>query len=283
MKVKMSDFRRLNIVDLVGMGVFFLVLATAVFFFLRRASYVTIKLRISQADSLTSYGLPIWYFDSLKAGMVQKDFFGRPVISLLKTYSNPNNVSNRILYLTMDVLTVYDKRSKGYSYEGSPLFIGSYQTFKFNGMLIRGVVIKLANASDKPEVKMYEVEGFLNPEIILNQNPYSANTVTDGVKTYIAERFSRGLEIKDNDHEVVAKVKDVTIGTAYRSFIAGSQIIKTVDTERKKVSLRLLLKTVKVGDIFLYMEDIPIKINSNLDLDFPDLSVPLTITGFKEI
>ena len=74
MRISWPNFKKLGLVDLVGLGVFVAILATAVFFFLRRASYVTVTLRISQADMLT-YGLPIWYLDSLKPGMVQKDFF----------------------------------------------------------------------------------------------------------------------------------------------------------------------------------------------------------------
>jgi hypothetical protein len=107
--------------------------------------------------------------------------------------------------------------------------------------------------------------------------------VTDGVMIYLANKFVKGLEIKDSNGVVVARVDEVKISPAYRTFIDGGQLVKTLDNEREKVELKVMVETVKVGDSYLYMEDVPIMINNNLNLDFSDFSVPMTITDFKEI
>lgn len=281
---KIKEKKVFSLTNLVGLGVFFLVLATAVFFFLRRSSYVTLVLRVSQSDTLeTTYGLPLWYLDNLKEGMEQKDIFGRSTISIVKKFSYPNNWNNRISYLTLKLLTTYDKKSGVYSYEGVPLLVGSYQSLKVKGVLLRGVVHRIENNDWQPEQKVYLVEGFVNPSVTDNQDPYVAETMTNGVENYLADRVTKGLKILDSDGTIVAEVLEVNKEIAYRKFIYQNHLVDVVDNDRKKVNLKVRLVTERYGDVFLFRNDVPIKINENLFLDFWNFEVPMTITDFKEI
>lgn len=273
-----------NITNLLGLGVFFLVLATAVFFFLRRAKYATIVLRVTEGDALQSrYGAPIWYLQGLKPGMVQKDIFGKSLISIEKNFYYSSNSSDRVEYLTLKLLTTYDRRSGIYNYEGVPLLVGSYQSLKFKGILLRGVIHRIESGEWRPEKKMYTVEGYLNPASMANQDPYVAETMTKGVQNYLANKFVKGLKIMDSEGTTLLEILEAKKETAYRRFIYQNRLVETEDTERKKVTLKIQVMTEKYGDVYLYRGDIPMKINDNLYLDFWDFGATMTITDFKEI
>jgi hypothetical protein len=280
---KMKRKNLFSLVNLIGLGVFFFVLATAVFFFLRRAVYATVVLRVSQNDSMNvNIGLPMWYVENLKAGMEQKDIFGRQVISIVKNYKYVNGLDNPISYLTIKLLTTYDKKSGIYSYEGVPLLIGSYQNFKINDVLLRGVVHQVQNVNWKPEKKKFIVEGFLNPAAIVNQDPYVAETITEGVLNYLGDKVVKGLKILDSDGTVLVDVLDVKKEVAWRKFIYQDRLVEVVDKDRKKISLKMLIETEKHGDLFLFNNEFSLKVNDNFILNFEEFSLPVTITSIEE-
>lgn len=280
---KMKQEKLFSLINLVGIGVFFFVLATAVFFFLRRAVYAKVVLRVSQNDSLeTNYGLPIWYVENLQVGAEQKDIFGRPVISIVKNYQYFDSTDKPVIYLTIKLLTTYDKKSGIYSYEGVPLLIGSYQNFKINDVLLRGVVHQVQNLDWKPEKKKFIVEGFLNPAIINNQDPYVAEMAIEGVLNYLGDKVIKGLKIFDSDGSILVDVLEVKKEPAWRKFIYQNKIVEVVDKDRKKVFVKMLLETEKRGNLFIFNNDFLVKINSNLYLSFKDFDVPITITSIEE-
>lgn len=269
--------------DIVGLGIFLMIMATAFFFFLRKAEYVTLTLRVSQSDLLELNGAPLWYLENLKPGTEQKDLFGRSVISLIKTYSYPTNSENRVLYINIKVLCTYNKRTGSYSYEGVPLLVGSSQSFKLNGVLIRGIIHSIKGQNQKRDKRVFFIEGFLNPTLTDNQEPYAAETVTDGIKNYLADKFVKGLKIKDSDGREVVSVEEVSVLPAKRKFIYGDRWFEVADREKKVVKLKIKLEAEKFGDVYLFKENAPIRINGNIYLDFWDFGAMMTITDFKEI
>lgn len=281
--MKKNSLRSLRVVDLVGLGVFVAVIATAVFFFLRRAQYVTLTLRVSQSDSLDLYGAPSWYLENLKPGMQEKDVFGRPLISLVRTYNYPSNAGYEVMYVTMKLLSTYNKRSNTYNYEGVPLLIGSFQSFKFNGILVRGVVHRIDNENQKREEKKFLVKGFINPVLIGNQDALAANAISNGVDLYLSRLFEKGLEMKDFDGKVVAKINDIKKSFATRKFIYQNSLIEVPDYQKEKIELEVELTTVKVGENYLFREETPMIINSNIYLDFLKFGGTMTVTDIKEI
>jgi len=282
--MKQRGVKKWGIIDLLGFGVFVLMLLTAVFFFLRRSVYINVVLRVAQNDSLqTYYSLPMWYLENLKPGMEQKDLLGRPVISIVKNFSYSSNSSDKVVYLTLKLLTTFDKKSGIYSYEGVPLLVGSYQNLKIKGISIRGVVHRIENKDYKPEKKMYLIEGYINPAIVENQDPYTAETMTDGVQNYLADKVVKGLKILDSDGTVIAEILEVRKEVAYRKFIYNNQLVEVPDNERKKVRLKAKIETERYGDVFLFRNEMSLKINHNVYLSFSDFDLPVTITDVSEI
>ena len=127
------------------------------------------------------------------------------------------------------------------------------------------------------------MQGYLNPSVTKNQDPYVANTMTDGVQNYLGDKFVKGLTLKDSNGRVLAEVVEVKREPAYRKFIFGNQLVEELDTERKKVSLTVKITTEKYGDVYLFRGDEPLRVNDNLYLNFWDLGAMFTITDFKEI
>jgi hypothetical protein len=188
-----------------------------------------------------------------------------------------------VVYLTIKLLTTLDKKSGIYSYEGVPLLIGSYQNLKIKNIFLRGVIHRVEDKDWQPERKTYVVEGFLNAAATANQDPYVAETMTNSIQNYLADKIVKGLKITDSDGTVLAEVLEVKKEVAYRRFIYQNRLVDVPDNERKKVTLKVKVTTEKYGDVFLYRNDMPLKINDNLYLDFWDFGVPMTITDFKEI
>lgn len=276
--------KKVNWLNLIGLGVFFLVLVSSVFFLLRKAEYAILVLRVSESESLNNnYGTPMWYLKQLKPGFEQKDAFGRSRISILDSFSYVSNSKGGVTYLTIKLLTTYDKKTGVYNYDGIPLFAGSYQSFKIKNIQLTGLVYRIEAGTWEPQQKKYLVEGYLNPVAIQNQDPNVAEVTTQGVKNYLADKIIEGMEIKDSNDKIVAKVKKLSKQPSYSRFIYNDKLVSSIDSDRKKVEMTLELLTNKYGDVYLFENETPIRINENLNLNFWDFDLVLTITDFQEI
>ena len=283
--IHMKNKKHNGLVNIVGIGIFFVVLATAIFFFLRRATYATIVLRVSQSDSLEENwsDTPIWYLEKLKSGLEQRDIIGRLTISILKNFYYVNDGNKRVAYLTLRMLTTYDKKSGIYTYEGVPLLVGSYQNLRIKGLLLKGVVYRIEGDGWSPLKKTFIVDGYLNPAYILNQDPYVAEMKTDGVKNYLADNFVSGLKINDSDGQTIVEILESNKVPAISRFVNGDRVAEVNDGERKKVNLKVKLTAEGYGDVFLFRGIDPLRINDNVNLIFKDFSGVMTITNVKEI
>jgi len=276
--------RKISWFNLIGLGVFFLVLTSSIFILLRRAEYATLVLKVSESGSINNtYGAPMWYLDQLKPGFEQKDVFGRPRISILDSFSYVSNSKERVAYLTLKLLTTYDKKTEVYSYEGVSLLVGSYQSFKIKNIQLTGVIYRIENGNWEPQQKKYLVEGYINPAAIQNQDPYVAEVTTQGVKSYLADKITEGMEIKDSSGKIVAKIKKLKKQLSYSRFIYNDKLVSFLDPDRKKVEVTMELLTNKYGDVYLFENETPVRINENLNLNFWDFDLILTITDFQEI
>ncbi len=271
--------------DILGVGVFIFVLVTSAIFLRRSESYLTLVLKIAQFENMESYGaeLPQWYLANVRSGVKQFDKGGHLDTEIVKVYSQNLSEKSKEFYVTLRIRTAFDKRSGIYSYDGLPVLVGSYQSFKIGGILIKGVVVSLNNDNYPVTTKKYLVEGFLNPNNIANQEPYWANTISNGVSNYLAELFKLGNTVKDSDGKVIADIKEVKLLPATRKFVSGDRLVEVPDNDRKQVKLKLEVTAIDLNGVSLYMGIMPIKINNQLNLDFGKFNVNLTVTDFKEI
>ena len=77
--------KKLNWIDLLGIGIFFFVLASVAFFMRRQATNLTIVVKINQN---LDYGQQSsWYLDKLRPGLEQKGITGKTDISVVEVTS----------------------------------------------------------------------------------------------------------------------------------------------------------------------------------------------------
>jgi hypothetical protein len=219
--------------DVVGISIFFIILSIAFFFFLRKTEYITIRIRVTEADSLYTWNRPpAWFVEHLTEGKEEKDGFGRVTLRIQKVTRYVSNDEIQGANVDMRVRAVYNSRTKQYYYNGTPLLVGKYQVFNVQDMQIPGV-IHYVSAQDIPEIKkQYIVEGYLdprnndvrleNPNDVLSTNKY----VYDGVPKFISQQLSEGLMMKDTSGNAIATISSLSRGQAYLHDIENGQEYK---------------------------------------------------------
>jgi hypothetical protein len=274
-------FKKMRWLDIVAMSVFMFILGVAFFFFLRQSKYVDVVVAVSDSDNINLwFKPPVWYLENVKPGMEQKDLLGRRLVYVKDTNTYSVNSQNKVFYATLSLMAVYNKRSNEYSYEGIPLLIGSYQTFRVNGIKITGVLHSVGDVGLGGTKKRIIVTGYLkNTE---DKDRLAAETMSDGVETYISKNFVEGLTIKNNKGNVVFKVDRVNKMPATRRFINGDRLIYVNDPERERVELTGEMEVKTYNDVMVFMEDNYVAINSNVWLDFTKFASGFVITSIED-
>ncbi|HBP51352.1 TPA: hypothetical protein DD455_03420 [Candidatus Shapirobacteria bacterium] len=247
-------FNDLRVVDVLGLLVFLGIMMMAYLFLLRRGEYVDVVLRVSQSDLINtntggvSATLPAWYLENFKEDDVK---LNKSSILIVKVFEYQNNSNEKIVYLTLRMQAKFDKNSQTYSYEGIPLLVGSYQNFRYEGVMLRGIIQKVGGLDQKREEKTLMVEGKME------------------VEEYLANKLVKGLSISDSNDRVIAKIE------AVETFPAGG--------DKKVIKLKLKIVVEKFDDIFLYGGEETIKIGEELNLDFWNFNARVLVTGFEEV
>lgn len=284
--------RSIHWMDTVAIGIFFAILAVALFFFLRRTEYITVRLRVSQSDELrnniTSFMTPLWYANVLKPGMEYKDFLGRSVIKIERVIPGFPEDNEQKTYIDLRIQALYGKQSKQYSYNGIPLLIGSYQRFRVNDIQIPGVIHAIGKEGiiEYPK-KTYRLRGFLDQRRndwipgISNQ-PTSLVEYT-GVYTYLAEKMHSGMEVKLGDTPI-AKIVSVTKSPATKKVIQLGQVYTISDPERQRVELTVDVAATMINGRPYFKDDQQrLLINGTIELDVVYLKPAMTITDMQEM
>lgn len=275
--------KSLRWIDLAGIAIFLAILSVAFFFFLRRADYAYITLRVSHSDSLDPYvGVPpVWYIEKIQPGVQETDGLGQATVIVEKVHRFKSSDVNQNLYVELKVKSVYNDRTKQYSYNGSPLLIGSYQSFKLQSLQLYGTVVEVRGINEPKEEKTFLLHGYLNPQS--NDSPATvANTVVDGVRTYLADTLVTGLKSTDVDGEAVAEIVTIRKTPGKRSFVSGSSFISVPDPERQRVEMSVRVKARKINDAYYYRNESALVVASEIYLPFPTSNVVFTITEIEE-
>lgn len=287
----MKRARTLRWTDVGAISIFFAMLAVALFFFLRKTEYITVRLRISQSDelrnNLTSFMTPIWYANVLMPGMEDTNFFGRSIIKIDRIIPGFPEDNEQKTYIDLRIQALYSKQTKQYSYNGIPLLIGSYQRFRVNGIQIPGVIhaIGALGLESYPQ-KKYILHGFLDHR----QNdwvPGVTNQPTsfieyDGVHTYLAEKIQNGMEMKLGDI-TIAKIVKVTKSPATKRIIELGRTYIVPDPERTRVELAVeITASIINGRPYFKDDQQRLLVNSTIPLDFVLIKPIMTIIDIQK-
>jgi hypothetical protein len=274
--------RALTWVDLFGVCIFLGILSVAFFFFLRKADYAYVTLRVSQSDTLNTYNdiPPVWFIDKIQPGLKETDGLGRESILIEGVHRYRSNDLNQDFYVDLKVKSIFNARTGQYSYNGSTLLVGSFQSFKLQTLQLTGVIVDIRGKDTVPEEKYFIVKGFINPAA--NDDQFTvANTVGDGIRNYLADTLQKGLTITDVDGQIIAEVQAVTKRPGKRQFVAGRELVSVPDPDRQHVEMTLRVKTIKIGDAYFFRKESPMIINGTMYLPFSKSNVIFTITDLR--
>lgn len=261
-------FRGIKIIDFLALFIFLGIMAVAYLFMMRKAEYVDVVLRVSQSDLINintggiSATLPAWYLENLKEDKIA--LLDKSSMSIVKVYEYQNNSNEKIVYLTLRLLVTFDKNNGNYTYQGLPLLVGSYQNFRYKGIMLRGIIQEVGNYKEKREEKYLMVEGEVK------------------VDNFLTSKIVKGLTISDSDDQVMVKIEEVKVGPDYVKAIDNGRLMKVEDKDKKVISLKLKVKVKKFDNVYLYGGETAIKIGSDLVLDFWNFDIKVTVTNIQE-
>jgi hypothetical protein len=257
---------------LIGVGVIFLAL------FLRKSSYLTVTMKVGE-DSVAwpKTGLPAWYMESFKSGMVEKDVLGRPHVEILNTFAYPKNRDTRELYLKVRLLVVYSESTNTYTFNSRPVLIGSTLRINAGNTLAEGLITNIEGVNDNSVPKKLKVSA----QIFGNDASFPNTT---GVFPHVANAIQVGDQIFDSQGEPVVTILEKKVENAQRVIINNmNQVSLSRDPLKKDVTLTLEVNSRKYGNFYYLFNDLRIAIDSPLPLQFPNLSIYPLVTHIEEI
>jgi hypothetical protein len=255
-------------------------------FLLRKSEYTVITLRLYQRDGAGFwYDLPKQtYLDNLEVGLTERDQSGRVVLEVLEVDRTLSSDTNHDTLVKLKIKTTYNKRTGKYSYDGLPLLAGNFYTFNLEDLELSGVILKIGDeAVFAEEKKFFVVDAYLVPR---NESELELDGVNfskiNGVRNYIYEAISEGMEILDTNNNVIVKILEVDSNLGSREFFNGSALVKILDPERREVRLKILLQANKINDAYYYQFSNPLIIGGDLRLVFDNIILNPIITDVKE-
>lgn len=279
-EVSKKFLSKFKIIDWIGIGIFFAILAMATAVFLRRTSFVYVTLEISHGEdafhNFWFYKPPHWYIQNLQTGMANKDVLGRTDLELVDMYYYPNKSNEYSLYVTLKTRTVFNKRSQQHSYQGQPLLVGEQRVFKLGSVSIPSMIHKIEDYQQDTLIKKAIVSGELKSEDH-EEIEIAAETRFLGIRNYLADVIEPGLVIEDSKGKIVAEILDAKKTTGYREFIYQNSLIKVIDPERKNVQLIAELVLNEINGEYLYMEEAQILLGEIVEFPFDDFVLYLTV------
>jgi len=281
---------KLKWVDILGVVTFFLILVVASFFFLRRPEYVTITVRLLESNAPASeYNRPRQLFvENLQKGLRETDQLGRTVVEILDIYRYPSSIVNQDVFATLKVRSIYNKRTGQYSYNGLPILIGEYRSFRLQNLRLSGVIVDIEPNEVPRETKKYLVTGFLDSRDHDNRPPEERVAIVDGinvdgVKNFLADKIVPGLKMFDNQGTVVAEITLVNKTPGKISFIQNNRYVEVNDPDRKYVEITIEVLTEKISDDYYFQKEQALTVGETIFLTFDNLRIRPTITSIKEV
>ncbi len=282
-KIK-KQFKKYHFIDLLGVGIFCACLIFIAFTFSRQSAYAVVTIRVTTEKNFMpvwQYSPTDWYLQNLKVGMKSKDIFGRTSAEVLDVYYYPQNVIVQAVYVKVKVQSVYNKNTGQYSFNGVPLLVGELQTFKIKDLSLQGVILDVSDQLSEPITKKFIVKGTLDAQY--NEDfKYTGNIVYKGIRNFLADKLQKGMTVTDNQGRVVAEILDITKSPGIDQFISSNGVLSSVvDPDRQQVDLTVRFTTTLTNGRYLFRDEEPLILAHWLSLDFPDLTVNMTLMDLK--
>lgn len=237
---------------LVGMGIFFILK------FSQKSIWIPVTVRVGSEDILwKSYTEP-WYVTGLTKGMVSYDLFGKKNMEVTNVQSFDILDGKRETYVYMNIKTTYDKKNKTYTFNMQPVTIGSPFKITVQQQDLQGIITFVGDDTPARE-KTIETK-------LLYAYPWVANS------------FSKGMQLKDQSGIVIAEIESVDIENAKRYEFVDRQgrtfVVEGEDSTYKDVTFVIKVQAKEYNGVS-YFTGSPLKVGNQIHLEFPNVSAQL--------
>jgi hypothetical protein len=249
------------------------VLFLLIFVLFRKNTYITVTVKVGDDNILyASPGIKPWISQLFQKGMVEKEGLGKTAAEVLDVWTYRKYAQTDSVYLTVKLLSTYNRSSGQYVYRGKNLAIGSTVRMYLNGVLVDGLITNIDGVKDNRVYKTILVEADVKDETPVYPE-------SSGARPSIAEALSVGMTTYDNKNKQIAKIINKQVADAKRFIItnSGNTFVGT-NPLRKNISLTLELYVTKINNNYFILDDIPVLIGYAFPLNLPNLSIEPEIT-----
>lgn len=240
---------RLKIFDIAIIAIFIFLAVSLFFVLLRKQSTVQIVVKVNEENlSYQIGGVPSWFAQFLHVGMKEIDAFGRPTAEIkgVKTFYTSNRKS--VVYLTVDIKTIYSTSDRQHTYKGKSVAIGSTIELPLDDLLVKGLIIDVDGLADSHPKKIFAQARVMNNDPLFPQ--------TEGVSSYIADSISEGDVMKDSLGNPAIKILKKTVEDAKITVVtANGDVLLQRHPMRKDVFFDLEIWVNKIGDRYYLFGD----------------------------
>jgi len=267
--------KKLIIIDWIFIFFGLLLLVGFYFFFKRETRYIKIKVKVTDEHILYAGTNPInQYAHSFKVGDQTKDELGRPVAQITSVERIRNVKDRQIVYVTLEVKSVYNPRTEKYSLQGKDIIFGEMVEFNLSNVKFSGLIVDFPGYSEWIKAKKEEV-------VVESKIRYESREYSDiyGIPIYLANQIDEGVVSKSSQGEPLAEVLEVSFAPAKRTVVSNTGIVKTVnDPELVDVSLKVKLYTKIIGGERYMFDYLPVLVDQSFPLYINDALVSPVIT-----
>lgn len=268
--------KKQSLFDMLTAGVFIVLLLFLGIYLMRSKKTILLEMKVFKADPLyTNETLPYWVAYNIREGDVDRDALGREetkIVSVKRYELNSNKVE---LFLTVSLKAVYNKRMNRYEYKGKPVLVGSPLIISPGTTYIQGLVTSIQGDN----LKKYK----MRVEAVVPGPNYPEMTVY-GVSPWVIDAIKTGDTSKDSFGNVLARVLDKKElpGLRFTNSAYGDIFAKN-DPYLKRASLIIELETTKFGDAYYFLADQKVKVDSGLNIYFPQYALQPVVTNLTHV
>ncbi len=250
--------KRMRALDYLIAGCIVIIIGSFLFLRLsRRTQWITVLVRV-QPDQLWWEANPSpWYTQSLSPNQESYNSFGQKEAVLNHVQSFETNDGRNEVITEVKLKTSYDIFRHQYEYNYQPVLIGKPIEITFSKFSLIGMVIDINH-------QLTYVDKNIEARIL-------------AIHPWKISGLAKGLQAKDESGTVIAEIEDMNIQNAQTyqlDDIYGRQfVIQSEDPTRRDVIMKLKIKAIKYNKAFYTVYGTPIKIGSQLNIEFPSTSL----------
>jgi len=238
-------------------------------FFFRKSEMVKIRVKVTDQNVLNPRSMPhTWYANRFVVGDGERDTLGRSISKIINMEIFNVTEDKKAVYLDMEVKAVYDARSKTYTARGKQLVFGAPMRFNLSTITFDGFITEVPNDSYAQN---------------LTTQYYIIETIGRYIEPKILSTIKQGDTIYNSNNILLAELLNIKILPAelVTENWLGEPLLKQ-DPLYKDIIMTLKIRTKKYqGEIFMF-DDVPVKIGTQVPLNFPNISLFPIITGVSE-